>query len=139
KAFPVLYRDEAGRVAHECIFDVRQFEAVGIKAVDIAKRLMDYSFHSPTMSWPVVGTLMVEPTESESKAELDRFCDAMLKIREEIANIESGEWPKDDNPLKNAPHHVSVITEQTWSHPYSREEAVFPLEFVKTRKFWPSV
>ena len=138
--FPVLYSGQDGRVAHECIVDVRQLKAAtGVEVVDVAKRLMDYGFHAPTVSFPVAGTMMIEPTESESKAELDRFCDALIAIRGEIAKIEAGEWPKDDNPLKNAPHTAEVVTADLWSHPYSRQVAAFPAPWVKAGKFWPSV
>ncbi|MDN0081421.1 aminomethyl-transferring glycine dehydrogenase [Crenobacter sp. SG2305] len=137
--YPVLYTGKNGRVAHECIIDLRPLKAAsGITEVDIAKRLMDYGFHAPTMSFPVPGTLMIEPTESESKVELDRFIAAMIAIREEVAKVEQGIWPAEDNPLKNAPHvQADVIGE--WAHPYSREEAVFPLPYVAENKFWPSV
>ena len=128
------------RVAHECILDIRPLKAAtGIAEIDIAKRLMDYGFHAPTVSFPVAGTIMVEPTESESKAELDRFIAAMTAIREEIRKIEQGVWPADDNPLKNAPHTQADIVDADWKRPYSREEAVFPLPWVAANKFWPSV
>jgi glycine dehydrogenase len=137
--YPVLYTGPNGTCAHEFILDVRPLEAsAGVKAEDIAKRLMDYGYHAPTMSWPVPGTLMIEPTESESKAELDRFCEAMIKIRQEIADIESGKLPRDDNPLVNAPHPASVVLADTWSRPYSREVAAFPAAWVKQAKFWPT-
>ncbi|MCW3481411.1 aminomethyl-transferring glycine dehydrogenase [Neisseriaceae bacterium JH1-16] len=137
--YPVLYTGKNGRVAHECIIDLRPLKAAsGITEVDIAKRLMDYGFHAPTMSFPVAGTLMIEPTESESKVELDRFIAAMIAIRAEVAKVEQGVWPADDNPLRNAPHiQADVIGE--WNHAYSREEAVFPLPYVAENKFWPSV
>jgi glycine dehydrogenase len=137
--YPVLYTGKNGRVAHECILDIRPLKAAtGIAEIDIAKRLMDYGFHAPTVSFPVAGTIMVEPTESESKAELDRFIAAMSSIREEIRKIEQGLWPADDNPLKRAPHtQADVVAE--WDRPYSREEAVFPLSWVRENKFWPSV
>jgi len=138
--FPVLYRGKKGRVAHECIIDVRSFkELAGIEVEDIAKRLIDYGFHAPTMSWPVPGTLMIEPTESESKEELDRFCDAMIQIHREIGLIISGEWNSTDNPLKNAPHPAAMLLSDDWSHPYSREIAAYPLDWVRERKFWPPV
>jgi glycine dehydrogenase len=138
--YPVLYVGTNGRVAHECILDIRPIKAAaGIAEIDIAKRLMDYGFHAPTVSFPVAGTIMVEPTESESKAELDRFIAAMITIREEIRRIESGELPADNNPLKNAPHSQADVIEGDWNRPYSREEAVFPLPWVKANKFWPSV
>ncbi|MCE1182871.1 MAG: aminomethyl-transferring glycine dehydrogenase [Rhodocyclales bacterium] len=138
--YPVLYVGKQGRVAHECILDIRPIKAAtGIAEIDIAKRLMDYGFHAPTVSFPVAGTIMVEPTESESKAELDRFIAAMIAIREEIRRIESGALPADNNPLKNAPHSQADVIEGEWNRPYSREEAVFPLSWVKANKFWPSV
>ena len=137
--YPVLYSGSQGRVAHECILDIRPIKtATGISEVDIAKRLMDYGFHAPTMSFPVAGTIMVEPTESESKAELDRFIAAMTQIREEIRKIESGVWPADQNPLKHAPHTQADVM-GGWDRPYTREEAVFPLAWVAENKFWPSV
>ncbi|MBK7424528.1 MAG: aminomethyl-transferring glycine dehydrogenase [Propionivibrio sp.] len=138
--YPVLYTGKNGRVAHECILDIRPIKAAtGIAEIDIAKRLMDYGFHAPTVSFPVAGTMMVEPTESESKAELDRFIAAMSAIREEIRKIEEGVWPADNNPLKNAPHTQADIVDADWKHPYSRQEAVFPLPWVAANKFWPSV
>jgi glycine dehydrogenase len=138
--FPVLYRGKKGLVAHECIIDVRGFkEKTGVEVEDIAKRLIDYGFHAPTMSWPVPGTLMIEPTESESKEELDRFCDAMIHIHEEIGRVASGEWDSVDNPLKNAPHPATMLLSDDWSHPYSREVAAYPVEWVRERKFWPPV
>ena len=138
--FDILYTDAAGRVAHEFIVDCRAFEkSAGVKVDDIAKRLMDYGFHAPTMSWPVPGTLMIEPTESESKAELDRFCDAMISIRQEITRIENGSYDKLDNPLKNAPHTMEVIGADEWTHPYSREQAAWPLAWLRDYKFWPFV
>jgi len=138
--YPVLYTGSQGRVAHECILDIRPIKAAtGIAEIDIAKRLMDYGFHAPTVSFPVAGTLMVEPTESEPKAELDRFIAAMIAIREEIRQIENGAWPADNNPLKNAPHTQSDLAEETWTRPYSRQTACFPLPWVAENKFWPSV
>jgi glycine dehydrogenase len=137
--FPVLYARETGRVAHELIFDLRQFKAGGIDEMDVAKRLMDYGFHAPTVSFPVAGTLMVEPTESEDKAELDRFCDAMIQIRREIEDVVTGRADKVDNLLKNAPHTAEAVSATDWTHAYSREEAAFPLPYVRERKFWPSV
>ena len=137
--YPVLYARANGRVAHELIFDLRAFKAAGIEEMDVAKRLMDYGFHAPTVSFPVAGTLMVEPTESEDKAELDRFCDAMIQIRREIDAVVSGRADRTDNVLKNAPHTAEAIAAADWSHPYSREEAAFPLPFVRANKFWPSV
>lgn len=139
-AFPVLYRGKSGFVAHECILDCRAFkDTAGIEVGHIARRLMDYGFHAPTVSWPVTGTIMVEPTESEGKEELDRFCEAMLMIRAEIRKVESGEWARDDNPLLNAPHTAGVVTGDSWSHPYSRQQAAFPAPWSKFNKFWPSV
>lgn len=139
-AFPVLYTGKNGRVAHECIIDLRPLKAAtGVTEVDVAKRLMDYGFHAPTMSFPVAGTIMIEPTESESKAELDRFIDALLSIRAEIAKVEAGEWAADSNPLKHAPHTQSDVISREWSRAYSRDQAVFPLEWVRDNKFWPSV
>jgi glycine dehydrogenase len=138
--FPVVYVGAKGRVAHECILDVRPFKrTAGIEVDDVAKRLMDYGFHAPTMSFPIAGTLMVEPTESESLAELDRFCEAMIAIREEIRAIEEGKWPRDDNPLKNAPHTIEACCANEWTHPYSREVAAFPAPWTRERKFWPAV
>lgn len=137
--YPVLYTGKNGRVAHECIIDLNPLKTEsGITEVDIAKRLMDYGFHAPTMSFPVAGTLMIEPTESESRAELDRFIAAMKQIKAEALKVQHGEWPANDNPLVNAPHTAFNITGE-WTHAYSREEAVFPLPFVRDNKFWPSV
>ncbi len=138
--YPVLYVGKNGRVAHECILDIRPIKAAtGIAEIDIAKRLMDYGFHAPTVSFPVAGTIMVEPTESESKAELDRFIEAMIAIRNEIRQIENATWAADNNPLKNAPHSQADIIDSDWKHPYSRQQAVFPLPWVAANKFWPSV
>ena len=138
-AFDVLYKGSNGRVAHECILDVRPFaESAGVTVEDIAKRLMDCGFHAPTMSWPVAGTLMVEPTESETKSELDRFCDAMLAIRAEIAEIENGTMDHDNNPLKNAPHTVEDLV-GPWDRPYSREQGCFPPGAFRVDKYWPPV
>jgi glycine dehydrogenase len=137
--FPVLYTGERGRVAHEFILDLRPFKAAGVEAEDVAKRLMDYGFHAPTLSFPVVGTLMIEPTESESKAELDRLCEALLSIREEIRAIEEGRFSREDNPLKHAPHTASMLLAAEWSHPYTREEAAYPAPWVRDAKFWPAV
>jgi len=140
KDYPILYRGEQGMVAHEFIVDLRPFKAsCGIEAEDVAKRLMDYGFHAPTMSFPVAGTLMIEPTESESRAELDRFCDALASIRAEIAKIENGEWPRGDNPLENAPHTAAAVTADTWSHPYTREQAAYPAPWTRAHKYWPTV
>ncbi|MCB9716341.1 MAG: aminomethyl-transferring glycine dehydrogenase [Myxococcales bacterium] len=138
--FPVLYTGPGGRVAHEFILDLRPFKhSAGIEAEDVAKRLMDYGFHAPTMSFPVAGTLMIEPTESESKAELDRFCDALIQIRAEIAKVEDGRWPRDDNPLKHAPHTAAVVTADAWEHAYSRQEAAWPAPWLHGHKYWPPV
>ncbi|MEA2561772.1 MAG: glycine dehydrogenase [Acidobacteriota bacterium] len=138
--YPVLYRGSKGRVAHEFILDLRPFKAsAGIEAVDVAKRLMDFSFHAPTMSFPVAGTLMIEPTESETKAELDRFCEAMIAIREEIRAIEEGRMDRANNALKNAPHTAEDAMSSEWDRPYTREQAIFPRPWVKERKFWPYV
>jgi len=136
--YPVLYTGTNGFVAHEFIVDMRGFKtSAGVTVDDIAKRLMDYGFHAPTMSWPVAGTMMIEPTESESKEELDRFCDAMLSIREEIRALEEGKIDSEDNPLKNAPHTLEHVTSDSWTHPYSRQEAAYPRPWVRERKFWP--
>jgi glycine dehydrogenase len=138
-AFDVLYKGSQGRVAHECIIDTRPFEdSAGVTVDDIAKRLIDNGFHAPTMSWPVAGTLMVEPTESESKAELDRFCDAMLAIREEIRDIEEGKIDAANNPLKNSPHTMEDLVKE-WDRPYSREQGCFPPGAFRVDKYWPPV
>ena len=137
--YPVLYARANGRVAHELIFDLRAFKAGGIEEMDVAKRLMDYGFHAPTVSFPVAGTLMVEPTESEDKAEIDRFCDALLAIRQEIAAVVTGVADARDNVLKHAPHTAAAVSASSWTHPYSREQAAFPLPFVREHKFWPAV
>jgi glycine dehydrogenase len=137
--FPVLYARANGRVAHELIFDLRQFKTAGIEEMDVAKRLMDYGFHAPTVSFPVAGTLMVEPTESEDKAELDRFCDAMIQIRQEIDDVAAGRADRRDNVLKNSPHTAEAVSANEWTHPYPREQAAFPLPFVRAHKFWPPV
>ena len=138
--YDILYTGKGGRVAHECIVDTRAVaDAAGITVNDIAKRLIDYGFHAPTMSWPVPGTLMVEPTESESKAELDRFCDALLAIREEARKVADGVWPADDNPLVNAPHTMAAVTASDWPHPYSREIAAFPTPAQRADKYWAPV
>ncbi|EOZ92310.1 Glycine dehydrogenase [decarboxylating] (glycine cleavage system P protein) [Indibacter alkaliphilus LW1] len=137
--YPILYTGKEGRAAHEMILDCRAFKEIGIEVEDIAKRLMDYGFHAPTVSFPVAGTLMVEPTESETKAELDRFCDAMIAIRAEIQEVYEGKADKENNVLKNAPHTAQLALADNWDFPYSREKAVYPLPFVKGNKFWPSV
>ena len=138
--FPVLYRNAKGRVAHECIVDPRPLKAsTGVTVDDIAKRLIDYGFHAPTMSFPVPGTLMIEPTESESKAELDRFCDAMIAIRLEIAEIELGRWKVEASPLRHAPHTVHDIADDAWSRAYSRAEGCFPAGTSRSDKYWAPV
>ncbi len=138
--FPILFAGQNGRVAHEFVIDCRGFEKTsGVKVEDIAKRLIDYGFHAPTMSWPVPGTLMIEPTESEDQAELDRFCDAMISIRSEITQIEQGTLDRVDNPLKHAPHTATSVASDAWSHKYSRDVAAYPLAWVRARKFWPTV
>jgi glycine dehydrogenase len=138
--FPVLYTGHGGFVAHECIVDVRPIkELCGISNMDVAKRLMDYGFHAPTVSFPVAGTLMIEPTESEPKGEIDRFIDAMISIREEIRAVEMGVYPKDDNPLVNAPHTTEVLLTEAWNHAYTREQAAYPVASLRTNKYWPPV
>jgi glycine dehydrogenase len=135
--FPVLFKGHDGLVAHECILDLRDFHKT--TAEDVAKRLMDYGFHAPTLSWPVVGTLMVEPTESESKDELDRFCEAMISIHAEMTAIETGTVDAKDNLLKNAPHTAHSTIAGGWAHPYTREQAAYPAPWLREHKFWPSV
>jgi glycine dehydrogenase len=135
--FPVLYRAPAGLVAHECILDLRPFKSVTVE--DVAKRLMDYGFHAPTISWPVAGTMMVEPTESESKAELDRFCEALIAIHREIVEVETGQVDQADNVLKNAPHTADMVAADAWTHPYSRQQAAFPVAGLHEFKYWPPV
>ncbi len=138
--YPVLYTGTGGLVAHECILDCRGFQVeAGVGVEDIAKRLQDYGFHAPTMSWPVAGTLMIEPTESEGRAEIDRFCDAMIAIRAEVAAVAAGELDRADNPLKNAPHTAAEVAGSAWTHPYPREQAAFPLPWVRAMKYWPPV
>ena len=138
--FPILYKGKTGRVAHECILDLREWkQRAGIEVEDVAKRLMDFGFHAPTMSWPVAGTLMVEPTESESQAEIDRFCDAMLTIHAELVAIESGKLDRANNPLKNAPHTAACVTSDEWTRPYPRSQAAWPAPWLRQHKFWPSV
>jgi glycine dehydrogenase len=138
--YPILYTGNAGLVAHECIIDVRPIsDQSGITVEDVAKRLMDYGFHAPTMSWPVGGTLMIEPTESESKAELDRFCDAMISIHGEIMAVVRNEMDESNNPLKHAPHPAETVCGNEWPHPYTREQAAYPLPYLRQHKFWPSV
>jgi glycine dehydrogenase len=139
-AYPILYSGENGTAAHEMIVDLRQFKAAGVSAEDVAKRLMDYGFHAPTLSFPVAGTLMIEPTESEDKGELDRFCDALLKIRMEIDEVASGVMDPQSSVLSNAPHTALIVTADNWPYSYSREKAAYPLDYIKTSgKFWPSV
>jgi glycine dehydrogenase len=137
--FPVLFKGKLGLVAHECIVDLRQWKSAGIEVEDVAKRLMDYGFHAPTISWPIAGTMMIEPTESESKDELDRFCDAMISIRAEIDAVASGKIDKQNNPLKNAPHTIRQLAAAKWNRPYSREQAAFPAPWTREHKFWPAV
>jgi len=137
KHFPVLYRGHGNLVAHECILDVRQFKSVTVE--DVAKRLMDYGFHAPTISWPVPGTMMVEPTESESKEEIDRFCEALIGIHAEITAIESGQADKQNNVLRNAPHTADMLAVEKWNHAYSREQAAFPARWLHEHKIWPAV
>jgi glycine cleavage system P protein (glycine dehydrogenase) len=137
--YPIVYTGASGRVAHEFILDGRGFKKAGVEVEDIAKRLMDFGFHAPTMSWPVAGTLMVEPTESESKAELDRFCDAMIAIRHEIRDVEEGRIPAEESPLHRAPHTARAVTAAEWNRPYSREQGAFPAPWVREAKFWPAV
>jgi glycine dehydrogenase len=140
KSYEILYSGSNGTCAHEFIVDLRPFKATaGVEAEDVAKRLMDYGFHAPTMSFPVPGTIMIEPTESEDKAELDRFCDALLAIRAEISAVETGKADKANNVLKQAPHTQFVITTDEWNRPYGRQQAAYPLEYVRLNKFWPSV
>jgi glycine dehydrogenase len=138
--YPVLYKGKTGLVAHECILDLRSLKkSAGIEVDDIAKRLMDYGFHAPTVSWPVAGTIMVEPTESESKEELDRFCDAMIAIRREIEEIELGKVEPQNNVLKNAPHTAEALITTEWKHSYAREQAAYPAPWTREHKFWPTV
>ena len=138
--FPILYTNTAGRCAHEFILDVRHLkETSGIEAIDIAKRLQDYGFHAPTMSWPVPNTLMIEPTESENLQELDRLCNALISIRGEIREIEEGKVPRDENVLKMAPHTIKDLVAGHWSRAYTQEKAAYPLPYLKDRKFWPTV
>ena len=137
--FQILYTGEYGRSAHELILNLKPYKDLGVTAEDIAKRLMDYGFHAPTLAFPVPDTVMIEPTESEDKAELDRFCDAMLSIHDEIDEIAKGEVDADNNVLKNAPHTLAEVTHNDWEYPYSREKAAFPLPYVRNHKFWASV
>jgi len=138
--FPVVYKGSGGFVAHECIIDLKPVKtSADISVDDIAKRLIDYGYHAPTVSWPVPNSMMIEPTESESKAELDRFCDTMISIRKEISQIESGQFDRMNNPLKYAPHTADVLCDPSWDRPYSRQEAAFPKSWIKENKFWPHV
>src|SRR5213594_2235212 len=138
--YPVLYSGSGGLIAHECILDLRPVkETSEVTVDDVAKRLIDYGFHAPTMSFPVPGTLMIEPTESESRAELDRFIDAMIAIRSEIRAIEAGRMDREDNPLKNAPHTAATLLAGDWTHTYSREQAAYPLPGLRAGKYWPPV
>lgn len=137
--FSILFRGVHGLVAHEFILDLREFKkSADVTEEDVAKRLMDFGFHAPTMSWPVPGTMMVEPTESESKAELDRFAEAMITIRQEIFDIELGTLDREDNPLKNSPHTAAMVSADDWSHPYSRQRAAYPVTGLTVKKFWPA-
>ena len=134
--FPILYKGTNGNVAHECIIDIRSIKSeTGVGEEDIAKRLIDYGFHAPTMSWPVAGTMMIEPTESESLPEIDRFCDTLINIKTEIEMIKSGKFDKIDNPIKNAPHTDIELSSDVWEHKYSRQQAAYPAKFLKTNKF----
>lgn len=138
--YPILYTNEHKRCAHEFILDARGFkDKAGIEAIDIAKRLQDYGFHAPTMSWPVANTLMIEPTESESQEEMDRFCDALIEIRKEIQEIEDGKAPREGNVLKMAPHPQKDLVKDDWDRCYTRERAAYPLPWLKEKKFWPTV
>ena len=140
--YDVLYANHNGRVAHEMIFDLRPFKhaaGASVDESDVAKRLMDYGFHAPTVSFPVAGTMMIEPTESESKDELDRFCDALIAIRKEIQDVMDGKADPKNNVLKNAPHTAEEVSADDWSHPYSRQQAAYPLPYVRANKFWPAV
>ena len=139
KYYDVLYTNANDVVTHEFILDFRPFKKLGIEVSDIAKRLMDYGFHAPTVSFPVAGTLMIEPTESESKAELDRFVDALIQIKAEIDEVANGDYPQDNNVLKNAPHPLDIVTADEWDFPYSRQKAAYPLEWVRERKFFTPV
>jgi glycine dehydrogenase len=137
--FPVLFKGKRGLVAHECIVDLRQWKSAGIEVEDVAKRLMDYGFHAPTVSWPVAGTMMIEPTESEPKHELDRFCDAMISIHAEMEAVAKGKMDRENNMLKNAPHTAPQIASENWDRPYTREQAAFPAPWTREHKFWPTV
>ena len=137
--YSVLYTGEKNRVAHEMIIDFRDFKKDGIEVVDIAKRLMDYGFHAPTVSFPVANTVMIEPTESESLEEIDRFCDALLSIKQEINDVISGACDAENNVLKNSPHTLDIVANDVWDFPYSREKAAFPLPYLRKKKMWPTV
>ena len=138
--FPILYKGSKGNVAHECIIDIRTIKSeTGITEEDIAKRLIDFGFHAPTMSWPVAGTMMIEPTESENLSEINRFCDSLIKIKEEIDKVKNGKFDKDDNPLKNAPHTHVELSANEWKHKYDRESAAYPSATLKSYKYWPPV
>ena len=138
--FPILYKGKNGNVAHECIIDIRKIKSeTGITEEDIAKRLIDFGFHAPTMSWPVPGTMMIEPTESESLSEINRFCDSLIKIKEEIDKVKNRQFDKIDNPLKNAPHTHIELTANEWKHKYDRETAAYPSATLKSYKYWPPV
>ena len=138
--YPVLFKGESGLVAHECIIDLRPLKKrARVEVEDVAKRLMDFGFHAPTVSWPVIGTVMIEPTESESLDELDRFCDAMIAIYQEADAIANGAIDPQNNPLKNAPHTAESLICGEWDHPYTREEAAYPASWTKVHKFWPAV
>ena len=137
--YDLLFTGPEGYVAHEFILDLRPFQSAGVTAEDVAKRLIDYGFHAPTMSWPVAGTLMIEPTESEAKDELDRFCEAMIAIRAEIEEVALGVVDMDESALRRAPHTAAVVTADAWDRPYSRQQAAFPAEWTQEAKFWPSV
>ena len=140
KHYPILYTGKNNNVAHECIIDIRSIKnETGITEEDIAKRLIDFGFHAPTMSWPVAGTMMIEPTESESYPELIKFSDSLIKIKTEIDMIKSGKFDKEDNPIKNAPHTDIELTADNWEHKYTREEAAYPAKFLRLNKFWPPV
>ena len=138
--FPILYKGKNGNVAHECIIDIRKIKTeTGITEEDIAKRLIDFGFHAPTMSWPVPGTMMIEPTESENLIEINRFCETLIKIKEEINKVKNGQYDKIDNPLKNAPHTHVELTANEWKHKYDRETAAYPSATLKSYKYWPPV
>jgi glycine dehydrogenase len=139
-SFPILYKGKSGNVAHECIIDIRKIKSdIGITEEDIAKRLIDFGYHAPTMSWPVSGTMMIEPTESENLSEINRFCKTLIKIKEEINKVKNGQFDKIDNPLKNAPHTHVELTANEWKHKYDRETAAYPSATLKSYKYWPPV